>query len=288
MNNPDSQADIKRTFDSVYVAFLDVLGFKELVENNSHEYLEHIYLNTLSANVTHALANDKFVIIHSKGQEYLTPDTRKASVNSLLVSDSIIIWTENDSIESFTDMVLTVRNLMAYSFFGGLPLRGAIAIGPLTMQMGQEPSRTHNFQHTLFGKALVAACSLERVQKWSGCAISDAAVNRFEDLCKAKLSSNEIIGIKIMDENLMCRYTVPLESGDKDMFVVNWVNHHQARTNTPALLSAFPEHNKLKKLQKLSNDPKIEAKIQNTLKFVRHVNPLADKPEASIVFKGLL
>lgn len=288
MNNPNASVSIKSTLPSTYVAFLDVLGFRQLVENNDHAYLEHVYLNTLSGNITHALANEKYVIIHSKGQETLAPDTRKVSVNSLLVSDSIIIWSENDSMQSFADIILIVRNLMAFSAFDGLLLRGAISVGPLTMQMGQEPSQTHNFQHTLFGKALVKARSLEEDQQWSGCAISDDAIKCFMDHSQGKSlpPDNSLTIESIIGEQLICRYLVPLKSGDKEMFVINWVNHHQATTKTSTILSAFPAHNKLK-ATKLSGDNSIQAKINNTLKFVKHVNPLADENEVSTVFKGL-
>ena len=97
--------------------------------------------------------------------ESLGPDIRRATVNSLLVSDSILIWTEDCRAESFVNLVLTMRSLLAFSVVDGILLRGAISVGPLTAVLDQWPSQTHNFQHSVFGKAIVDAVEAERKQE---------------------------------------------------------------------------------------------------------------------------
>jgi hypothetical protein len=72
-------------------------------------------------------------------------DIRRATVNSLLVSDSILIWTDDCRPESFVNIVMAVRSLMVFAVIDGILLRGAISIGPLTAVLDKWPSRTHSF-----------------------------------------------------------------------------------------------------------------------------------------------
>ncbi|MGO9586706.1 MAG: hypothetical protein ACLP2Y_10975 [Limisphaerales bacterium] len=131
-----------------YVAFLDILGFKKIVLAHSHDHLKSIY-QKFSETIVHGLSNGKYVLFDDGKTECIGPDIRQATVNSLLVSDSILIWTDNNSVGSFDNIVKAVRSLLAFSMIDGIPLRGAISIGPLTSILNQWPTQTHNFQHSL-------------------------------------------------------------------------------------------------------------------------------------------
>jgi len=293
----DQGMPLKTTLTSTFVAFLDILGFKKLVKNNSHSYLEEVYLNTLSGNITHALANGKYVLFSDNGQEYFTPDTREVSVNSLLVSDSIVIWTDNDSMEAFVDMVSAVRSLMAISAFEGIPLRGAITLGPITMHIGKIQSGKHNFQHTLFGKALVEAYSLEKKQQWSGCAIHDEAIKRFKSHYQEKspLPESLLTLERMIIDKWICEYIVPLKKTDRctrnSMYVIDWVNHPQTTTRMSTILRAFQKHNKMEETSnqdRNKDNVSIEEKINNTIAFVKHVNPSAEDDDMTAIYKRFL
>ena len=115
--------------NSKNVAFLDVLGFSDFVDNNDHSVLINIYNNIFTIFTTLGLACGQVKFVNNNGSGYATPDVSYMNVNSLIVSDSIILWTDNSSPKSFEDIVSCVRQTLSLSFVSGLPLRGSIVEG---------------------------------------------------------------------------------------------------------------------------------------------------------------
>ncbi len=262
-----SQESSKRTYESAYVAFLDILGFKSIVLDHTHEQLESLYLETLSGTIEHALSDGKYVMVNDGGTECLGPDIRKAAVNSLLVSDSILIWTDDCRAESFVHLVTAVRSLLAFSVIERILLRAAISVGPLTMVLNQWPSQTHSFQHGLFGRAIVDAVEAEREQEWIGCMITHDAIECYKAGCVGKES--------LIEKKVVVHYPVPMKGGrEADGYVIDWVNNSKAGIDFQSVKGAFGPS------PRTSRDEfeKIKRKLANTLKFVKHVKPSADKP----------
>src|SRR5689334_9515088 len=244
-------AGTKQTYQSVFFAFLDILGFKEIVLNTDHGNLEKLYLSTLPVNIDGALAGGRFLILDQNGQKVILPDTQRASVNSLLVSDSIMMWTEDDSMKAFIDIVAAVRRIMFYSLFCGMPLRGAISIGPLTMFVGQSPSAKLIFQHTLVGKPIVDTASAEKVQQWSGCLIKQPAIGRYRQhyvgrpSIPADLATLEFV----IQKKFLLRYPVPTKQADGsvvgvEQYVVDWVSGQKAPVYVSDINKGFSKYRK--------------------------------------------
>lgn len=76
-------------FKHTFVCFLDILGFKDLVENNEPKVLEKIYKSLLQKTV-----DGTTKIWVDKG---LSEQTGDVEINSVVVSDSIVIWTSEPS-----------------------------------------------------------------------------------------------------------------------------------------------------------------------------------------------
>jgi hypothetical protein len=255
-----------QTYQSTYVAFLDILGFKDIVLGHSHEHLESLYLGTLCGNVEHAMSDGKYILVNDGENECLGPDIRQATINSLLVSDSILIWTDDCRTESFNNIVMAVRNLMAFSVINDILLRGAISIGPLTVVFNQLPSQTHNFQHSLFGRGIVDAVQAEKTQDWAGCMITEAAMKCYETGCAGERS--------LIEKKVIVPYSIPIKGGNESAgYVIDWVNHPQAGIDAQTVTGAFAPTPSIDR----SEFEKIKLKLANTLKFVRHVKPSADK-----------
>jgi len=120
--------------ENTIVAFLDILGFKDLVNNNGHDKLIRVYQNLLLPIVQHSSTFGKYKVIKKEdGQSLAVADSSKAVISSLVISDSIVLWTPIASMKSFIDIAIVVRNLLVSGMYSGLPLRGAISIGPLSM-----------------------------------------------------------------------------------------------------------------------------------------------------------
>lgn len=256
----------KQTYESTYVAFLDILGFKDIVLGHSHEHLESLYLRTLCGNVEHALSNGKYVLVNDGKDDCFGPDMRQATVNSLLVSDSILIWTDDCRTASFNNIVAAVRGLIAFSVVGDILLRGAISVGPLTVVFNQLPSQTHCFQHSLFGKAIVDAVQAEKCQEWAGCMITEPAMECYKTGCAGEIT--------LIENKVVVPYSIPMKGGKGTAgYVIDWVNHPQAGIDFETVTGAFAPTPKIDR----SEFEKIKSKLANTLKFVKHVKPTADQ-----------
>jgi hypothetical protein len=272
MNAPNET--FSKDYADCYVAFLDILGFKRVASVHSHEHLKSVY-QKFSETIVHGLSNGKYVLSKDGETECIGPDVRQATVNSLLVSDSILIWTDDNSAESFGNIVKAVRSLLAFSMIDGIPLRGAISIGPLSSILNQWPTQTQNFQHSVFGKAIVDAAEIEKKQEWSGCEISKAAIEFYKSKC--------FEGESLIEKKLILSYPVPRknESTEIDGYVIDWVNHPQTGIDANVVRDAFappfnPDVNEQDKF-KMDEWPKVKIKLCNTLKFVKHVKSLENQ-----------
>jgi hypothetical protein len=141
------------TVHSAYVAFLDILGFSDLVRSNSDDALMRVYNNLFLSVVALSLSGGAFKTIDAGGQQVAIADSEKIKINSLIVSDSVICWTPNDSMKSFIDITTAVSKIMVSGIFVGLPLRGAISIGPLSIVSHAWGSHTDNLIQTFWARA---------------------------------------------------------------------------------------------------------------------------------------
>jgi hypothetical protein len=272
MNAPDER--FYRDYTDCYVAFLDILGFKKIAIAHSHEHLKSVY-QKFSEAILHGLSNGKYVSFHDGQTECFGPDIRQATVNSLLVSDSILIWTDDNSAESFKNIVIAVQSLLAFSIMDGIPLRGAISIGSFTSILNQWPSQTHNLQHSLFGKVIAEASDAEKRQEWCGCEITKAAVDFYRSKCS--------VVEPLFKNKLILHYPVPRKNEDAgaDGFAIDWVNHPQTGINAQVVADAFappinPDPNEWEK-DKIEWKKNVEIKLTNTLKFLKQVRSSENK-----------
>jgi len=245
------------------MAFLDILGFKRIVSAHSREHLESVY-EEFYATIEHGLSNDRCILSHDGGKECLRPDIRQATVNALLENDSILIWTDDNSVGSFANIVKAVRSLLALSLVSEIPLRGAISIGPLPPSLNQRPPQTHDFQQSLIGKALIEA---EKQQEWCGCEITEAAIEFYKKTCPPENS--------LIDRKDVVFYPIPRKDGAVSGYAVDWVNNDHAGIDSPCVRDAFapPKGPDPTLWENFKEDewPKVKRKMCNTLKFVKYV-----------------
>jgi len=62
-------------------------------------------------------------------KQHATYDSSNIKVNSIIISDSVVIWTDDNSMKSFVDIIAVLRHLLNYSLKMGLPLRGSLVEG---------------------------------------------------------------------------------------------------------------------------------------------------------------
>lgn len=227
----------------VFVAFLDILGFKELVERNPQSKLDSIYSSILE------VIDD----VHSRNKNIRETILPKLNLEIVNISDSIVLTTSDDSFESFFVLVHAVRKMLTTFLRKGVPLRGAITNGTVSTIKREN-------QTNVYGKAITDAFRMEGMIQLSGCLVSESCL----ELIKSKDESRLINSI--FSKNLLIEYEVPKKTGViKKEILVNWVIK---AFSEEIIRKYFSMHNKN------VNDWSVEAKIVNTIKFVHYVDSI--------------
>ncbi len=214
------------------VVFLDVLGFKQMIDTLSLEQLATKYEQMIDN------ANALNTKLPQPGR---TSETTNSYCKHFIFSDSIILIANDDSDGAFIDIVLFTWKLLQVSIVNGMPLRGAITYGEIYVNENK---------NIVLGKALTNAYLLEGQQDWIGVIFDKIVIQRYQTLLKSH---------DVYDE-LLYNYNVPLKEGKTCEFrVLNW------RLN---LLSSIGIKPLFKNPEKIDS---VQQKIDNTLAFSSHI-----------------
>lgn len=161
---------------SRFVLFMDVLGFSNLVEENSELAIRQIYDSEFRQTATIVPIISQVIFgrplsligIDSVGSHLL--DVRQGEVNMHLMSDSLIAWTDDTSVDSLVVISQFAATYSAVSLMLGLPHRGAISVGELQMI---ELPLNGKVSRNVVGTGLIRAHRLEGCLDWSGTIIDD-------------------------------------------------------------------------------------------------------------------
>src|ERR1700679_1326034 len=96
--------------ENAFVAFLDVLGFSELVKAENNNDLENFFSVTLE--------NFKTITVY------------KGEIRKLILSDSIILVVDSENKnDNFLKLLRAIRDLQASLALKGIWIRGAVSYG---------------------------------------------------------------------------------------------------------------------------------------------------------------
>ena len=182
------------TTDHRFVAFIDILGFKELVMRNTHKDIYTI-LNKISV-------TRKFIEKLSDEKDY-QEIYFDAEIYSASFSDSIILFTKNDTKENFNLFIFVTNLLFASSINNSIPVKGAIAHGEISVNKSKQ---------IYFGQPIIDAYLLEEEVSYFGI----VAHNSIEKYIKEKYSD-----FKNKQKYLIEAYT-PLKCGMITHQNLNW------------------------------------------------------------------
>jgi hypothetical protein len=117
-----------------YVAFLDIMGFTDLIYRNEHLVVKE-KMSKLSTLV-----------------EDLIENGHEDNVKSIIFSDSILLISKNSEKESLSAILLALQNFFVHCLMNKIPIKGAISKGLFTA----------NFKSSLFfGQPIIDAYKLE-------------------------------------------------------------------------------------------------------------------------------
>lgn len=232
-NNNDSKKRV--------VAFLDVLGFKAMIEKYTLEELSKKYESLIDK--TNSLISP-FPLNENVPRLFPKHPQNKPWCHKQIFSDSIILISDSDSDESCLRLLIYAWRLTQVCISSHMPVRGAITFGDLYV----------NFRKSIvLGKALTKAYDLEEKQNWIGVSIDRSLEKRFSKLfalCKDQ---------KSFFYPIFFRYDVPLKNDLKiKLHTLNWRLNLIVEKGTKSLF-------------RMSRNSEINKKINNTLDYARVV-----------------
>jgi len=148
-----------------FVAFFDILGFKELVDNHPHdEVLQKLYsLKASLSDLADASKNPAF-------KETQMDDDQTRSVT---FSDSIIVFSKADTPYDAIKIVYDAYAIQRWAIDSGLPIKGAIAYGEISV----------DFEASIFfGKPIIQAYLLHEELQMMTTILHHTAEVKLKDL----------------------------------------------------------------------------------------------------------
>lgn len=203
---------------SIYVAFLDIMGFKERVARTSHETLYQQLsgfneaIAKIIANINSPSSPQKIIkyLLEQNQQESSEPavgsepllsslSSAQETITVTQFSDSIVLFSTSDSPDCLRNIATAAQQIFLSAICGSspIPLKGALAKGYMTC----DPSR-----QLFFGQALVDAYMLEENVQYYGMAVHHSAE---EDVILLKSS-------------LFHDTAIPLKSGNINHYELAW------------------------------------------------------------------
>ena len=159
-----------------YLAWLDVLGFKDIVKRNPK----------FAGNIGLLLQQFEYSVVHGQrvtgktpdGKDCLFPDISKKAVRAFIMSDTFIICSMGDSFQDLKDILYAVWWLMPNGFASldeDLALRGAISKGTIELISGQ----SHLIDNCIIvqGNAAIEAVELESKLSAGVCKLTSSVAN---------------------------------------------------------------------------------------------------------------
>lgn len=200
-----SQVQVKwRNTSKRFVAFMDIMGFKDLVFRNTHKDVLKIMHNFQPAISVIDEDAQKKLNTRKKGKgEYLLPG--KSIVRPFSFSDSIILVSSDDSADSAHTILFLAKWVITRAMLEGIAIKGAIAHG----------QQTADFDNNIhFGRPLIDAYELQNELLLYGIVLHHTMERYLVDIGM----------IRELGESYLQKYPIPMKSGDVTHYIVDWTN----------------------------------------------------------------
>ena len=227
--------------DNRFVAFIDILGFKDLVMRNSHSEIYRL-LNEIS----------KLRKLIENWED--TNDGRyiNSEMYTVSFSDSIVIFSKSDSIEDFDLFIYSVKWLIQGAIERSIPLKGALAYGKISLNKSSQ---------IYFGQPIIDAYLLEEEVNYFGVVAHHSIEKYYVDNIE-----------KSSSKDLLFETQTPLKYGKISHLNLLWFHHKEVNVKNLK--------NTIKKLQyNISGNPR--RYVDKTLEFIDGIyNSIKIKPKS--------
>jgi hypothetical protein len=184
--------------DNRFVAFLDILGFKDLVMRNSHKTIYELLLK---------ISTIKNNIYDAQTKDVVKDNFKDAEVYIVNFSDSIAIFSKNDSEDNFAFFSFTIKFLFAESIKNNVPLKGTVAHGLISL------NKTNQIY---FGQPIIDAYLLQEEVNYMGIVAHNSIDNYIKEKKLNKRKTTSYIEI-----------STPLKCGNINHLNLNYFEHFQ-------------------------------------------------------------
>ncbi|HNP69016.1 MAG TPA: hypothetical protein PKH16_14005 [Aequorivita sp.] len=241
-----------------YIAFFDILGFKQIVYNNDFKELSRLFDHLLRDSQT-AVSGENFIQMDTGG---IVPDLTNQKVNCLHVSDSIIFWTNKATEDDFKELVNVCYSFYWRSLQTTFPLRGCLTFGEMELRPITIKSGTGDFHsYSVIGKGIVDAYLKAESIEYAGCILASKAIEQVDD----KLIND------LIQEQKICMYKVPFKNGINYEHVFRPIkgNHNDVsfRNTANGIKRLFTSASKME-FDKLPEC--VLTKLNNTIEFANY------------------
>jgi hypothetical protein len=177
------------------VAFLDILGFGQMIETRTISDLSQAYEKQIGDANRHIFGNG-IHFLNFAGPKLFPNHSPTDPLCALHVfSDSLILIANGSDEESCLKLLIYAWRISQTFLVAGFPLRGGVAFG----EMYCNPQKS-----IILGKALTVAHALEKEQNWVGISIDNSVLDQFSGL-KASFIDEQNILAQIFRKYPGCR-----------------------------------------------------------------------------------
>jgi hypothetical protein len=253
---------------NTYIAFFDVLGFKEFIFNNDIDEIERIF--------DHLLRDSQIAL---SGETYkqlnpgmIVPDLKNQKINCLHISDSIIFWSNTDSIEDFNELVNVCYTFYWRSLQSTFPLRGCLTYGEVAFRP-TKISTEHNatfYNSSLIGKGLVNAYLKAESINFAGCILDESVIQKI-----GNFETN-----KLLQHGKICYYKVPYKEKEEYEHVFRPTSYYHNDTSfRNAAISIKSLFTYPSKTAISAMSASVKLKLNNTIDFINNFRTTDKEPE---------
>jgi hypothetical protein len=232
--------------DNRFVAFIDILGFKDLVMRSTHKAIYDM-LNKISK--------------EKKRLENLNTDIDllkligNGEIYTVSFSDSIVLFSKNDDGENFRLFLVAVRWLFATSIENNIPMKGGIAHGKISLNKSEQ---------IYFGQPIIDAYMIEEEVNYLG-------ITAHNSIDKYIYDNSQHLDMKHINE-LLFECPTPMKSGRIVHTNINWFKQLEIFNINAYEHRGIDYYNDIFKKIRLSTSGSPRRYVDNTIEVLNTLN----------------
>jgi len=240
-----------------FIAYFDYLGYKDFILNNDSEHLRR--------RAGHILRDIESSLGQGKYQEpkngVIVADLSATRINCLNISDTVIFWTNDNSVESLEELLLVAYEFNWREILYSFPVRGVVYCDQIEMITGQQKNQAGAIYspNLIYGHGLVKAHLKAENLNWAGSVIDQTVIDQIAGK----------VDIANFLEPFAKLYKVPYKVHEQDIQEEFALNLNKGGLNDTAfnntkngIISAFSNDNKS------IDKPRVQEILANTISFL--------------------